>query len=211
MLTEVNRWVGVVIAVVGAVVVAPEGTRLLLKGIRAWFRRRGQQVRDQLARFLPFLRQDVNIQVKATGGSLSTGVALLGSARGCAWDPSAPVDERIEKLLEYIAEIERQMDTVNQRLAQETSDRQQAVAELRVLLDAELADQRRLLDKREEQAAAIDARGLPVIGWGILLSGVPDRLAQIPFYLGWVFPTVGVILGLAAGVPAWREYRARPR
>ncbi|MBA3252082.1 MAG: hypothetical protein H0T66_17670 [Geodermatophilaceae bacterium] len=210
VLTEVNRWVGVAVALVGAVVVAPEGTRLLLRSIWAWIRRRGQEIRGQLARFLPFLRRSMDVRAGAASGNLTAGAALVttwGSVLD--WRPGATVEERLEALREWVNGIKKRVGEIAQLQTQETANREQAIDELRADLSAQIADLRWTLDEQQDQAARIDARGLPVIGWGILLSGIPDRLAQIPFMIGWVFPIVGVILGLAAGVPAWREYRGR--
>jgi len=68
-------------------------------------------------------------------------------------------------------------------------------------LRAETAELRRLLEEREHRAARIDARGLPVV----VLSGIPDQLASIPYGIGWVAPVLGIATAVAAGVPAWRE------
>lgn len=212
VLTEVNRWVGVIIAVVGAVVVAPEGAGELRKDVWVWLRQRGQRVRGALTRFLPFLQQSGHTVAHPTGiaSSMSAGRPVL-AGHGQVWDPSAPVEEQIKALRQYITEIRKQLEGVTTRLGQETSDREQSTADLEAQLEARIRELRRLLDEREYQSARIDARGLPVIAFGIVLSGLPDRLAQIPFYLGWALPIAGILLAVTAGVRSWRVYRARPR
>lgn len=204
LLSDVNRWVGVVIAVVGAVVVAPTGTRLLLESNWEWLRHRGNQVRVQLARFLPFLRRKVSTQVASSMGIASTfGVTLTASSR--AWRPMAPVDERIEALHQHITEVEGRLNEVSQQLRQETSERGRVVAELEATLKAEMAELRRLLKEQERQSARIDARGLPIIALGIVLSGIPDEFASIPYGIGWLAPVLGSAAAMAAGMRAWRE------
>lgn len=74
----------------------------------------------------------------------------------------------------------------------------------------ETAELRRLLDERERQAARIDARGLPVVGFGILLSGVPDELASFLYPFGWLLPIFGIVITVTAGVSAWRERHPKP-
>ena len=54
VLSEVIRWVGVATALVGTVVVAPEGTRELLRSSASWLNRHGKVVRGKIARWLPF-------------------------------------------------------------------------------------------------------------------------------------------------------------
>jgi hypothetical protein len=58
LLADVNRWVGVFTAMVGAVVAVPSGTRELLTSTWRWLQRRGIQLRHHLAQLLPFLRRD---------------------------------------------------------------------------------------------------------------------------------------------------------
>jgi hypothetical protein len=72
----------------------------------------------------------------------------------------------------------------------------------------ETAELRRLLDERERQAA----RGLPLAGAGIMLSGIPDELATFPFPYpyGWLFPVLAFAVTVWMGVLAWRALRATP-
>lgn len=193
-LPDVNRVVGVFIALFGAFVVAPAGSKVLRESFRQRFR-------------ALFSRGGENIPGSVTGsGGLSAGVAFLGSARGRAWDdPGAAVEERIETLHRYIAEIEGQLDAVNQRLGKEVSSRERAQAEFKELLETGMAELRRLLDDRERQSAHIDARALPVIATGIVLSGVPDLLALPPYGIGWVFPILGTTFAGFAWVLARRD------
>jgi hypothetical protein len=106
LLSDLNRYVGVVLAVVGSIVVAPSGAVLLWRSVTDWLRQRKNQLRGQLARFLLFLRRDVTINAgTATGGASAVGSATATvSAR--AWHPNAPVDERIEALRQHITELE---------------------------------------------------------------------------------------------------------
>lgn len=187
-----------------AVVVAPSGTRVLVRSAWVWLRRQGARTRGQLARFLPFLRRDLNVQ----GVTASIGVGLgVGTSTGSgrAWHPTASVDERIEALHQHMTEVEGQLNEVSQQLSQETSKRERALAELEAGLRAETAELCRLLEEQEHRAARVDARGLPVIALGIVLSGIPDQLASIPYGIGWVAPVLGIAAAVAAGVPAWRE------
>lgn len=205
LLSDVNRWVGVVIALVGSVVVAPGGTGLLRRSATDWMRRRKHQLRGLLTRFLPFLRRDVTIHAAGATGVTSASGGATAIVSGRAWQPGASVDERIEALRQHITEVEGRLNEVTRTLREETESRERAVAELKRTLEEETVELRRLLEKRERESARIDARGLPVVGFGILLSGVPDKLASIPFGLGWIFPVLGVGAAATATVHAWRH------
>ncbi len=74
-------------------------------------------------------------------------------------------------------------------------------------LRSDIAELRQQLAERDHEGARIDARGLPVIGFGILLSGIPDELASIPWGLGWVFPILGLGAGVAAALTPYRRRR----
>jgi hypothetical protein len=49
-----------------------------------------------------------------------------------------------------------------------------------------------LIEEKERESAQIDARALPVVGIGILLSGIPVELASLPFGIGWIVLLFGV-------------------
>lgn len=74
---------------------------------------------------LPFLQRDVNIQVTATGGAATTGRVTL-TVSGHAWRPTAPVDERIEALRQYITVVETRLNDVARHLHDETANRAKA-------------------------------------------------------------------------------------
>lgn len=209
LLSDVNRYVGVALAVFGSVVVAPRGTVLLWRSATDWPLQRKQQLRGQLARFLPFLRRDVTIHAaNATGGASAFGATATGSAR--AWHPDAPVDKRIDALRQHITEVEGRLNEVTGKLREETASREGVVAELKRTMEEKTAELRRLGEEKERESAQIDARGLPFVGSGILLNGIPNELASVPFGLGWMFPILGVGLGVGVvAVAIVHRWRAR--
>jgi hypothetical protein len=201
--SDANRWVGVGIALVGCLVVAPAGTGLLWHTAAGWTHQRGHQLRGRLARVLPFLRRDATIRPNTVSAVAAVATATV-TVSGRVWTPSAPVDERIEALRQHIAEVEGRLNEITSKLNAEREARERAVAELKQTLKEETAALCRQLEERERDSARIDARGLPVIGLGVLLSGVPDELASLPIGLGWLFPVVGLGAVVAAVQGAWR-------
>ena len=63
-----------------------------------------------------------------------------------------------------------------------------------------------LASKADNQEAQFDATGLPLIGLGILMTGVPDGLAKIPI-IGAIF--IGFSIGaMLNAIPAiWSMFR----
>lgn len=105
LLINLNRYVGVALAVVGSVVVAPRGTVLLWRSLTDWPPPRKQHLRSQLARFLPFLRKDVTVQAPSAMGGVSVFGSATATVSARVWQPNASVDERIEVLHRYITDL----------------------------------------------------------------------------------------------------------
>jgi hypothetical protein len=57
-------------------------------------------------------------------------------------------------------------------------------------------------EARERRAARVDARGIWVIGCGIVLTGIPDELAAQPV-------VGGVVTGAAIGLTIWMGLAVR--
>jgi hypothetical protein len=218
LLSEVNRWVGVTIALVGSVVVAPDGTRLLWSSSWARLRHQGFRAQVWLARKLPFLAPYVlrNLRfassiVMGAGGEGINFPRSVAVADERPWPTAASVGARIEALRQYVAEIEERLDDAVRWLGDEARVRTVAIRELdRKLADA-TADLRRLAETRDRQAAVVDARGLPVIGLGIVLSGVPEALAALPWHLGWAMPVLGACSAIVAVFHTIRQHVRRTR
>ncbi len=209
LLCDLNRYVGVAVAFTGSVVVAPSGAVLLWRSVTDWLRQRKHQFRSQLARFFFFLRRDVIIHAgSATGGGSAFGGAT-GTVSVRAWHPNAPVDERIEALHQYITELEGRLNEVTHKLREETASREQVVTDLNRTLEEKTTELRRLVEEKERESAQIDARALPVVSFGILLSGIPEELASLSFGLGWIFLIVGVVAAVTCIVHVLRRWTTK--
>jgi hypothetical protein len=206
LLSDLNRYVGVALAVVGSVAVAPSGTVLLWHSAMDWLRQRKYQLRDHLARFLPFLRRGGTIYPASATDAASAFESITAAVSARAWHPDAPVDERIEALRQHITEIEGRLNEVTRKLRDETASRERVVAELKRTLEEKTAELHRLGEEKERESAQIDARALPAVGFGILLSGIPEELASIPFGLGWIFPILGAGFAVAGIVHLGRRW-----
>jgi hypothetical protein len=209
VLSGVNRWVGVVVALVGTIVVAPSGWTLLLQSISQFTEEWLRAARTQISRIVPWLRPkptSVSMSARVGGSASLSASARISVAKG--WNPTAPVDARIEILLQRIIEAEGQLDAITRNVSDESSARKAAIEEVERKFQTETRALRSAIENQERYAALLDARGLPSLAIGIVLSGVPDDLARIPLHLGWLLPVIGVAAALLATVGAIRS-RAR--
>lgn len=174
------RWVGVIAGVCGAIVVWPSGAKLMLLDIWAAIRRAWN-------RFIRRKKEPAPA-THALGG-LAAGQSTAGG-RLTVRNYGAPPEAQIRRLWDEVdrldgridqteAENRAQLNALKERIEQESADRH-AVQEA----------QRR---RDERQDAQIDARGLPLIGLGIIMTGFPDGLARWA-WVGLLFIALAALL-----------------
>ena len=76
------------------------------------------------------------------------------------------------------------MHDLRGELQTERNERLQEAAALHARLRRDVSELHTGLQRRDVEAARIDARGLPILAVGVVLSGIPDELAMIPLGLG---------------------------
>lgn len=179
ILTHMNKWVGVIIALVGAFIAAPDGARLI-------FQSTASAARDLVAKVR---RSGAPQDVRAVTGSGSMTLGGLAmAATGRVWTPGASIDERIDALRKQVLEVEAKVAGIQADVLKERGERQEAIAELARTVHVKVDELHALLAEKDKQAARIDARGLPVVGAGIFLSGVPEYLAALPVWIAFPLP-----------------------
>lgn len=198
VLAQVNKVVGVIIAMIGAIVAAPDGALLLYRSFTA-------RVRAMINKF----RNRSTPAAKVSGSFHGTLPAMTMTASGRVWRPDDPIDARIDALRAHISDVEGRLSETRNALNQERDARESAIAELGRDLHARLDELHQLLQEKERQMATIDARGLPVIGFGILLSGVPEFLAELPRIIGWALPFAGFAWMVVAVLDSVRRRHSR--
>jgi len=186
------RRVGVLIAIAGTAVAAPDGTARAWRNVKEGSRRVGRKAHAAMARLLPWFRKEANIP----GVTLNGGVRFPApsiQATGHVWYPDADVEAKVQLLhqqmdraYEEIARVEREARTRDAELTRLIEDR---VSELK----AAARELRQLFDVREERAVRVDARAVILIGLGVVMTGVPDGLARLR-WIGLLFMTGAVAL-----------------
>jgi hypothetical protein len=193
------RRVGVVAAVFGTAVAAPEGTARLWRWITGPVRWAWRKVRPWLARYLPFLRRSATVYPTTAGDSAVVGTVGV-RATGFTWNPDAPLEDQVRLLHEQMIEFHALIFTETDKARQEARE---GDAELRQMIEQHVGELRALHEAHQvahvaaqQQAARVDARGVVLLGLGVVMTGAPDGLARFA-WLGWL-----VIVGVSA-VTIW--------
>ncbi len=193
------RRVGVVAAVFGTAVAAPEGTARLWRWITGPVRWAWRKVRPWLARYLPFLRRSATVYPNTASGAAVIG-AVGVRATGFTWNPNAPLEDQVRLLHEQMIEFHALVFAETDKARQEALE---GDAELRQMIEQHAGELRALHEAHQaahvaaqRQAARVDARGVVLLGLGVVMTGVPDGLARFA-WLGWL-----VIAG-ALAVTIW--------
>lgn len=205
---DVIRYVGVFVALAGAVIAAPGGARRLLGISGDWLRSEGRWLCRQIRRLLPFrARHHPPLRTSAVGDAGAGGDVLDVDKMTRTWDANLPawvkverLHEQVEDIIVRVRQIWKQMQAEDSRIREELTS---VVTELR---DADRAIRLRL-DQAERRAAQIDARGILLIGLGIVLTGIPTELAAW-HPLGWIM--IG-LTGVATLRVVWLAWQDRER
>jgi hypothetical protein len=181
---------GVATALAGSLVAAPDGAFLIVRqainDIRKalhWISHPGQ-----------WRRRHINAE-----GGLRVSAAARASGEGTVQvirNPHTPVEEQlrqlwkaVDRLEERAGHLERELKHADERLSSAIKRVSENVSAARAAFDA-------LLEERERKAATIDARGLPLVGLGIVMTGVPDYLAA------WGWPG-WLVISVAGALVIW--------
>jgi hypothetical protein len=202
---DVIRWAGVSVGVFGALIVAPTGVLLVLQDARALVLAVWSAIRNAWDRFI-LRKKKPAPAVYATGG-VAAAKATVGGAL-VVRHHGAPVDEQLRLLWD---EVDR-LGGLIRKVDEGSKGRDEAAAAMigresdaRRRLRAELAARH---ERDERQSARVNARGLPLIGLGIVMTGIPDGLATWA-WVGWLFIAAAGLLVIA--VAFWGAFRWRQR
>lgn len=208
-LESVTRWVGLMIALAGALVANPDATARLALGSRDGLWGAALRTRGLLARFIPSLRQGGTVQ--AVAGNLAAAASeVSASARGfVGWGPEATVEHKLDMLLQRTLALDTEVAEIRAAISraehQHRADLVEAVDNARRESDAI----RQSVEDLRADMVHSDASALPIVVVGLLLSGAAPDLARLPMWLG-----VSILLTLVvlAGFLGWvivRQWHVR--
>ncbi|WP_454859089.1 hypothetical protein [Promicromonospora soli] len=198
-LEDFTRWLGIVIAVVGALVANPEATG------HAWgsfWGTVGQAIvwaRTLLARIIPWLKAKPSGQHVVPGGIAGALPGLTGHMRGMVdWRKDATVEEKVAVLDQRtramdkeLGELQQALTRTNERLRAELAEK---VGELRRETEELRGDVRAL----ESDRVKLDASALPIIVLGVLVTGIAPDAVRVQLWAWWL------LLLLAVAITWWR-------
>lgn len=112
-------------------------------------------------------------------------------------DPDASVRDRVKRLEQHVAFLNALHEQNKQAIAKEAADRQEAVRRVTERIEQETAAIRGEIAEMERSAQLVDARAVPVIVIGIVLTSIPDVIAQSAAASGLVIAVALISLQLA--------------
>jgi hypothetical protein len=178
-LANVVRWVGVVVALVASFLAAPAATRHLVGRIRTLIRRAAVATAAQARRLRDRLRGHATVRVIPANMGVAVGNVHVTGTGDVTWNVNENDDlpARVSRLEQRVLELHDMAKKAEQGIAKNAAESREAVARVEQRITDDVAAVYQRLADQEQEELRVDASALPVIGVGIVLSGVPDALA----------------------------------
>ncbi|AFR34537.1 hypothetical protein [Arthrobacter sp. Rue61a] len=202
VLEQILKWTGVVLALLGAVLSTPHGTKHLFRDMREGLRRAVHGAWDFIGRIVPPWRRRVPATVVAPTAIASGEAFGTLTTSMYSWTPEADIETRVDQLKKRMDNLTAEMEARFERTFKSINDHNSELVRLEQLWRETKAEFMERLADNDKKSALVDAAGLPVIAAGVFLSGVPAELAVFPA-VGWVFWLVGI------GVLIWAFGKSR--
>jgi hypothetical protein len=205
-LEDPARWLGVVIAVLGALAANPDATAHGWNTFWGQVQQGARRSRGYLARFIPALRKIATVQeVSATLSASLGGVSV--SARGIVgWGPRATLDQQIAMLDARTRSLDKELGELGQTVSQMDTRMRAELADAVRVLRGEAGNIRKSVEELRLDIVHSDASALPIIVVGFALTGLAPDAASVPMWLGLL------ALVAAVGLTGWFSLRIfRPR
>jgi hypothetical protein len=195
-LEHVNLVVGLVMSLAGSVAVAPSALPELAKMVK----KDAEQFRAQLARIVPRLRKDATEHGLAARGSAQMPGNVTITANGLA-TPRGSTEEQLDQLWKEIGSVREEGRIERQALRARDSILEQSISQLSSSTRSEHERIYRQIDHQEKEQTELEARALPLIGFGIVISGLAADLAKLPVWIDVVGLVLATIFSLRIVVP----------
>lgn len=170
------RFAGVAVGIFGAGIASPDAARAVGRTIRSYVAARWWRLRALLR--IPNHR-DIYL-ADSVGASDAFGRnTVTVEDSGSVWSDD-PADQ-MEILRQRTERLERALQAVRVANHNDVAGVRAEVAALRNEHSTAFADMRAEQDERDRQTLRFNARGLPLIGASIILSGLPDPIVSNPW------------------------------
>jgi hypothetical protein len=167
---EAVQVVGTFVTIAGLVVVAPDAAGRVMPDTWRAVLSAGRWARGWLARWLPRLRRNAEVNAPTMSGTAQMGDSEVGFMTVTLHDPPTTLEERFDRINDAIASIYNQMDDL--RSGQDQSRAESARRHDQLHRDH--AELRQQLERQQKQRRQLDYRGFPLAALGALLAGLPD-------------------------------------
>jgi hypothetical protein len=180
-LADVLRVEGVVVALVASCLAAPSATRHMWEWFKQWLSKARPFVGSVTKRLRRWLTGGARTVQLHDAGIAVEGEAVtpITASVTTSWTVNANDDItlRVERLEHRMGEVNERVTMLDAKVQAEATDRHKAIGALSERFSEDVQSVRDRIAAREEDALRVDASALPVIGLGIVLSGIPDFLA----------------------------------
>lgn len=176
LLVGLNKWGGVAMALIGAVLVAPQGSRHLWERFANPLSKAAGTTLSKVRKWLG-QSKDVNIPVGPAEVALGGG-SKLATEEKVLWRDDFTDDQKVQWLRDRIERVQQDWNSRAEELKEADEGLRDDLNELRLRAFGEIGRLQKLIDAIEAQTVKIDATGLPPIVAGIFLTGVPDELSK---------------------------------
>jgi hypothetical protein len=190
--TDLIRWLGVAAVIMGIGISAPDAVRELVHELAEFVRAVWRWFIEVLAHICPRLRPQPEFVPLSAQDHLTFSDSASASVTR-AWDDDWSDAQKIDNLRNNIMGLWSALDVANEGANtrhEELLARIQALDEQQEEVAAAIHAR---LDKERHRDVRIDARGLPVVGIGTIMTAIPDELAHFPV-VGWI------VVALCAGM-----------
>ena len=198
------RFVGVTTTFVATLLAAPDVWKHLALAASEGLTRADRvahRLRDRLTRRSPRPPTVHQVQVSA-----AVGTAVATNADVDVWMPNEPVDARIERLRATLAKTRDQLGELTQRVRTLESTAKHDLENVRQLLLNELESVQKQLSADRIRSVHINARVIPPIGIGVLLTGA-TRVITAFLPVAVTLMALAVLFTASLAVDAARTHR----
>jgi hypothetical protein len=140
---------------------------------------------------IPRLRRPQVVHIRSADSAEAADAAWV-NVTGLSWEEGMSIPAQIERLRamvdQVLQEVGRVREQTRAQIAQVSGRLGVVESDLRTAVD----DLRRRMEVAERRAAQANARGILLLGAGLVLTGIPQELAEFEV-IGWTSVALAVV------------------